>query len=98
MQNYLGKLSKHVKSHDEIRYKGAEYFWSVESQANGWDDDEYNGTYAECVTYAWECNYNDENCVLVFVQTEDGVVRYTYLIDTEWNLSAGLKEKRQNER
>lgn len=88
MSNYIDKLSNHVKSHDKIRYKGTEYFWSVESQSNGYDDDEYNGNYAESVAYARKRGYNSENCQLVFVQTEDGVVRYTYLIDTEWNLSA----------
>ena len=88
MSNYFDNLLKRVKSHDAIRYKGAEYFWSVESESNDYDDDEYNGNYAECVAYARMHGYNRENCQLVFVQTVDGVVRNSYFLDTEWELSA----------
>ena len=30
--------------------------WSVETEANSWNDDEFNGTFDECVQY---CKAND---------------------------------------
>ena len=30
--------------------------WSVETEANSWNDDEFNGTFDECVQY---CKVND---------------------------------------
>ena len=51
--------------------------WSVELEANNWDDDLFNGTFEECVKYCEERDYkvDGEEARLAKLQlNEDGSV------------------------
>lgn len=81
---------------DQITGRGREYFWSVESERNSYEDDEYNGNYNECVEYAKQHGYTnydlyapiqaDTACQISFIQSDDG--KFTECIDTihEWKI------------
>lgn len=74
-----------ILKHDEIICKGTEYFYSVESEDNSYNDDEFNGSYDECVEYATKCGYNNENCQISLIEAEDGSWVYTYEVDKKWH-------------
>lgn len=60
--------------------------WSVELDANSWNDDLFNGTYDECVQYCEEHNYkiDGEECRLAEIEVDErGCVVDTYNIVTE---------------
>lgn len=60
--------------------------WSVEHEANNWNDDLFSGTYSECVAYCGERGYKIDGieCRLAEVETdENGCVIDTYNIVDE---------------
>ena len=59
--------------------------WSVELEANSWNDDTFNGTFDECVKYCEENGYkvDGKDARLAEVEMEDGCVTYTYDIVNE---------------
>ncbi len=60
--------------------------WSVEHEANSWNDDMFSGTYDECVKYCKEHHYkvNGIECRLAEIEVdESGCVIDTYDIVNE---------------
>ena len=60
--------------------------WSVEHNANSWDDDMFNGTFDECVEYCKENNYKIDGveCRLAEIGLDErGCVVETYNIVNE---------------
>ncbi len=60
--------------------------WSVELEANSWNDDTFNGTYEECIAYCKENDYtiDGETARLAEIEVDDdGCVSYTYDIVEE---------------
>lgn len=60
--------------------------WSVELEANSWNDDTFNGTYDECVKYCEENDYQIDgvNAQLAEIEIDDsGCVTYTHEIIKE---------------
>ena len=83
-QNYNGSCY-----HDEITGEGREYFWSVESENNSYNNDEFNGRYAECVKYATQQGYtnadeSDNACQISFIESEDGIFRECLKTVRDW--------------
>ena len=74
-----------ILKHNEITCKGTEYFYSVESEDNSYNDDEFNGSYEECVEYATKRGYNNENCQISLIEAEDGSWVYTHEVDKKWH-------------
>ena len=73
-----------ILNHNEITCKGTEYFYSVESDDNSYNDDEFNGSYEECVEYATKEGYDNSNCQIALIQVEDGCAVYCHEMDNEW--------------
>ncbi|MCM1039842.1 MAG: hypothetical protein NC434_11010 [Ruminococcus sp.] len=60
--------------------------WSVEHEANSWNDDLFNGTYDECIAYCNEKGYKIDGveCRLAEVEVDErGSVIDTYSIVDE---------------
>ena len=59
--------------------------WSVELEANSWDDDLFNGTYEECIEYCQKNDYTIGNGArLAEIEVdEDGCWTYCYQIVDE---------------
>lgn len=59
--------------------------WSVELEANSWDDDLFNGTFEECVQYCKDNDYKIDGieCRLAEIEVEDNCVIYAYQIVNE---------------
>lgn len=60
--------------------------WSVEHEANSWNDDDFNGTYEECISYCQSNGYtiDGKECRLAEVEVDDrGCVIDTYQIINE---------------
>ena len=66
--------------------KNMSRLWSVEHEANSWNDDMFNGTFDECVKYCKENNYKIDGVEfrLAEVETDEtGCVIDTYEIVNE---------------
>lgn len=59
--------------------------WSVELEANMWNDDTFNGTFEECVEYCKENDYkiDGKEARLAEIEIEDNCVVDTYQIVEE---------------
>lgn len=60
--------------------------WSVEHEANSWNDDMFNGTYSECVEYCKKHDYKIDGveCRLAEIEVDEaGCVIDTYDIVNE---------------
>lgn len=60
--------------------------WSVEHEANSWNDDMFNGTYEECIAYCQDREYKIDGveCRLAEIEVDDcGCAVYTYDIVDE---------------
>ena len=60
--------------------------WSVEHEANSWNDDMFNGAYEECIAYCQEKGYKIDGveCRLAEIEVDDrGCVIDTYCIINE---------------
>lgn len=68
---------------EEIKMR--EELWSVELEANTWNDDTFNGTYDECIQYCEDYDYkiDGKEARLAHVVIEDGVVIDTIEIVNE---------------
>lgn len=55
--------------------KMRETMWSVQLEANSWNDDYYNGTYDECVNYCkkYKHTIDGQECRLAKILIEDGL-------------------------
>lgn len=55
--------------------------WSVELEANMWNDDTFNGTFEECVAYCDAKGYDidGEEARIARIDTEDGYC-YHYIV------------------
>lgn len=60
--------------------------WSVEHEANSWNDDMFNGTYEECIEYCKSHDYKIDGieCRLAEIEVDDcGCVVDTYTLINE---------------
>lgn len=68
------------------KVKSMSRLWSVEHEANSWNDDMFNGTFGECVEYCKEHGYkiDGEECRLAEIELDErGIVIDTYDIVNE---------------
>lgn len=83
--NTIIKLSNEGTEKSE-KVKNMSRLWSVEHEANSWNDDMFNGTFQECVEYCKEHDYKIDGveCRLAEIELDKvGCVIYTYNIVNE---------------
>ena len=54
--------------------------WSVELEANSWNDDTFIGSFEECIEYCKKYDYklDGKEARLAEVEVEDGCIVFTY--------------------